>query len=61
LTVSYVTYCSVSFLRLAARKQELEEILHDLEARLEEEEERCNVYAQEKKKLQLNIQDLGKT
>ncbi|KAI5723847.1 hypothetical protein M8J76_011739 [Diaphorina citri] len=44
--------------RLAARKQELEEILHDLEARLEEEEERCNVYAQEKKKLQLNIQDL---
>ena len=42
--------------RLAARKQELEEILHDMEARVEEEEERCNKLAEEKKKLQLNIQ-----
>lgn len=42
--------------RLAARKQELEEILHDLEARIEEEEERTNSLTQEKKKLQLNIQ-----
>ena len=28
------------FSRLAARKQELEEILHDMEARIEEEEEK---------------------
>jgi myosin protein heavy chain len=42
--------------RLAARKQELEEILHDLEARIEEEEERSNTLLAEKKKLQLNIQ-----
>jgi hypothetical protein len=42
--------------RLAARKQELEEILHDLEARIEEEEERSNTFLTEKKKLQLNIQ-----
>ncbi|GFY78830.1 myosin heavy chain, non-muscle [Trichonephila inaurata madagascariensis] len=45
-------------LRLAARKQELEEILHDLEARIEEEEERNQNLTGEKKKLQLNIQDL---
>lgn len=45
-------------LRLAARKQELEEILHDLEARIEEEEERNQNLTAEKKKLQLNIQDL---
>lgn len=41
--------------RLAARKLELEEILHDLEARIEEEEERSSLLTQEKKKLQLNI------
>jgi len=41
--------------RLAARKLELEEILHDLEARIEEEEERSSTLAQEKKKLQINI------
>lgn len=41
--------------RLAARKSELEEILHDLEARIEEEEERSSSLAQEKKKLQINI------
>lgn len=44
--------------RAAARKQELEELLHDLEGRIEEEEERCNALGQEKKRLQLNIQDL---
>ncbi|KOB69519.1 Myosin heavy chain, non-muscle [Operophtera brumata] len=44
--------------RAAARKQELEELLHDLEGRIEEEEERCNALQQEKKRLQLNIQDL---
>lgn len=41
--------------RLAARKQELEEILHDLEARVEEEEERASQLQSEKKKMQQNI------
>lgn len=41
--------------RLAAKKQELEEILHDLEARVEEEEERASQLAVEKKKMQQNI------
>ena len=41
--------------RLAARKQELEEILHDLEARVEEEEERASQLSAEKKKMQQNI------
>lgn len=45
-------------MRLAARKQELEEMMQELEARIEEEEERVNVMNIEKKKLQLNIQDL---
>ncbi|EGI59702.1 Myosin heavy chain, non-muscle [Acromyrmex echinatior] len=40
------------------KQQELEEILHDLEARIEEEEERSAALTQEKKKLQLNISDL---
>merc|ERR1719458_2502963 len=44
--------------RLAARKQELEEILHDMEARIEEEEEKTLKMSEERKKLQLNIQDL---
>ncbi|KAF6200920.1 hypothetical protein GE061_005367 [Apolygus lucorum] len=44
--------------RLAVRKQELEEILHDLEARIEEEEQRNTVLINEKKKLTLNIGDL---
>lgn len=47
-----------SRMRLAARKQELEEMMADLETRIEEEEERANVMSTEKKKLQLNIQDL---
>ena len=42
--------------RLALKKQELEEILHDMEARIEEEEERAAMLFNEKKKLQLNIQ-----
>lgn len=41
--------------RLAAKKQELEEILHDLEARVEEEEERAAQLSTEKKKMQQNI------
>uniref|UniRef100_A0AAR2KTR7 Myosin-9 n=1 Tax=Pygocentrus nattereri TaxID=42514 RepID=A0AAR2KTR7_PYGNA len=44
--------------RLVAKKQELEEILHDLEARVEEEEERANHLQTEKKKMQQNITDL---
>ncbi|XP_032657564.1 myosin-10 isoform X4 [Chelonoidis abingdonii] len=44
--------------RLAAKKQELEEILHDLESRVEEEEERNQVFQNEKKKMQAHIQDL---
>lgn len=41
--------------RLATRKQELEEILHDLESRLEEEEERVTQMHTERKKMQQNI------
>lgn len=42
--------------RLVAKKQELEEILHDLESRLEEEEERNQSLQNEKKKMQSHIQ-----
>ena len=42
--------------RLASRKQELEEILHDLESRVEEEEERNQSLQNEKKKMQSHIQ-----
>lgn len=45
-------------MRLAQRKQELEDILHDLEQRMEEEEERINTVVNEKKKLQVTVQDL---
>lgn len=41
--------------RLAARQQELEKILHDLENRVEEEEERVVHMQSEKKKMQQNI------
>lgn len=41
--------------RLATRKQELEDILHDLESRLEEEEERVSQMNTERKKMQQNI------
>ncbi|XP_056442042.1 myosin-10 isoform X2 [Gadus chalcogrammus] len=44
--------------RLAAKKQELEEILHDLESRVEEEEERNQIMQNEKKKMQSHLQDL---
>lgn len=44
--------------RLAAKKQELEEILHDLESRVEEEEERNQILQNEKKKMQAHIQVL---
>jgi len=36
----------------------LEEILREMEQRMEEEEERVNNTTNEKKKLQVNVQDL---
>uniref|UniRef100_A0A452ICT6 Myosin heavy chain 14 n=1 Tax=Gopherus agassizii TaxID=38772 RepID=A0A452ICT6_9SAUR len=44
--------------RLATKKQELEEILHELEGRVEEEEERCQQLHNDKKKMQQHVQDL---
>uniref|UniRef100_A0A673B7D5 Myosin, heavy chain 11a, smooth muscle n=1 Tax=Sphaeramia orbicularis TaxID=375764 RepID=A0A673B7D5_9TELE len=44
--------------RLAAKKQELEEILHEMEARLDEEEERAQGLLVEKKKMQQQMQEL---
>ncbi|XP_060725108.1 myosin-11a isoform X3 [Tachysurus vachellii] len=44
--------------RLAAKKQELEEILHEMEARLEEEEERSATLQVDKKKMHQQIQEL---
>ncbi|XP_041839151.1 LOW QUALITY PROTEIN: myosin-9-like [Melanotaenia boesemani] len=44
--------------RLALRKQELEDILHDLESRLEEEEDRVSQMQNERKTMQQNIKDL---
>lgn len=41
--------------RLAAKKQELEEIIHDLESRLEEEDDRAVQLHEERKKMQQNI------
>lgn len=42
--------------RLASRKQELEEVINELETRLEEEEERSVQQSNEKKKLQQIVQ-----
>ncbi|XP_061687121.1 myosin-9-like isoform X2 [Syngnathoides biaculeatus] len=44
--------------RLATKKQELEDILHDMESRLEEEEERMGQLHNERKKMQQNIIEL---
>ena len=44
--------------RLQVRKQELEEVIQEMEARIEEEEDRATQVAAEKKKLQVVIQDL---
>merc|ERR1719341_2303277 len=44
--------------RLAARKQEMEEIIHDTEAEMKEDEEKVLKSADDKKKLQQHIQDL---
>lgn len=43
---------------MATRKEELEEILHEMEQRMEEEEERINNMTNEKKKFQVTVQDL---
>lgn len=43
-------------IRLAAKKQELEEILHEMEARLDEEEERAQSLLVDKKKMQQQLQ-----
>lgn len=42
-------------IRLEAKKQELEEVLHEMEARLEEEEEQSQVFQQEKTNLQQQL------
>lgn len=42
--------------RLEAKKQELEEVLHEMETRLEEEEERSLNLQQEKKDMELQLQ-----
>ncbi|KPP74615.1 myosin-11-like [Scleropages formosus] len=44
--------------RLEARKQELEDIMHEMEVRLEEEEERSQAMQEEKKKMHQQIQEL---
>lgn len=45
-------------IRLAAKKQELEEILHEMEARLDDEEERAQTLLVDKKKMQQQLQVL---
>uniref|UniRef100_A0AAQ4RH62 Myosin heavy chain 11 n=1 Tax=Gasterosteus aculeatus aculeatus TaxID=481459 RepID=A0AAQ4RH62_GASAC len=45
-------------IRLASKKQELEEILHEMEARLDEEEERAQALLVDKKKMQQQMQEL---
>lgn len=42
--------------RLEAKKQELEEVLHEMETRLEEEEERSLILQQEKKDIVQQLQ-----
>lgn len=43
-------------MRLEAKKQELEEVLHEMEARLEEEEERSLSLQQERKDMEQQLQ-----
>lgn len=42
--------------RLEAKKQELEDVLHEMETRLEEEEERSLILQQEKKDIVQQLQ-----
>ena len=44
--------------RLQTKKNELEELLNELEARIDDEEEKTISMAEERKKLQKDIQDL---
>jgi len=50
--------CLQARARLAVHKQELEEVMREMEQRLEEDEERMNLYNAEKKKLLTNVRDL---
>ena len=43
---------------MVAKKQELEDILHDLELQIEEEEDKCNQLIDERKKFQQTVADL---
>jgi myosin protein heavy chain len=43
---------------IITKKQELEDILHDLELRIEEEEDKCNQLIDERKKFQQTVADL---
>lgn len=45
-------------MRLVNRKQELEDIIHEMEIRLEDESEQFQIISNEKKKLQSTLQDL---
>ena len=47
-----------SRLRLAAKTNELEEVLHEYENRLEEEEAKIDMMMEDRKKFGQNIQDL---
>lgn len=47
--------------RLLAKKEELEDIITEFEAKLTEEEEKVLRFLDEKKKLQAGIQDLEET
>ena len=58
ILIACLCYLFQSRARLAARKQELEEILADMEARLEDDEKVNTNLVTEKKKLQTTIQDL---
>ena len=59
--LSTVNVCVLSFqsrARLNKRKEELEEILHEMELRMEEEEERILTMGDEKKKMHQTVADL---
>ena len=54
----FVTISLQSRARLSKRKEELEDILHELEMRVEEEEDLNNKMMEEKKMLSQSIKDL---
>lgn len=56
--LAVVWYFNQARTLLTTRKQELEEVLRDMEQRIEEEEERMTAVVAEKKKLQSTVQDL---